>query len=89
MTQYQGSVCLPIYEANPGATGKTIKHYEPIFGKAEFLEFLKLAVLGDATERAGAELGVKCVALVKLLADSKNRKDGLTGDQWQAAHDAV
>ena len=89
MTQYQGSVCLPVYEANPGATGKTIEDYEPVFGKAAFLEFLKLAVLGDATERAGAELGVKCVALVKLLADSKKRQDGLTGAQWQAAHDAV
>ena len=89
MTQYQGSVCLPVYEANAGATDKTIEHYEPIFGKAEFLEFLRLAVLGDAPEPAGAELGVKCVALVKLLADSKRRQDGLTGDQWQAAHDAV
>ena len=29
------------------------------------------------------------MALVKLLADSKRRQDGLTGDQWQAAHDAV
>ena len=89
MTQYQGAVCLPVYEANAGATGETIAHYEPIFGKAEFLEFLKLAVLGDATEGAGAELGKKCVALVKLLADAKKRQDGLTGDQWQAAHDAV
>ena len=53
MTQYQGSVCLPVYEANAGATDKTIEHYEPIFGKAEFLEFLRLAVLGDATEPQG------------------------------------
>lgn len=89
MTQYQGSVCLPVYEANSGATGNTIAHYEPIFGKAEFLEFLRLAVLGNATEPAGIELGRKCVALVKLLADAKKRQDGLSGDQWQAAHDAV
>jgi hypothetical protein len=89
MTQYQGVVCLPVYEANAGATGDTVVHYEPIFGKAEFLEFLKLAVLGNATESAGTELGKKCVALVKLLADAKKRKDGLTGEQWQAAHAAV
>lgn len=89
MTQYQASVCLPVYEANSGATGKTIAHYEPIFGKTEFLEFLKLAVLGDGTDAAGVELGRKCTALVKLLADAKKRKDGLSGDQWQAAHDAV
>lgn len=89
MTQYQGSVCLPVYEANPGATGETIERFGPIFGKDEFLEFLKLAVLGDATEQAASDLGDKCVALVKLLADSKKRKDGLSGEQWERAHDAV
>lgn len=89
ITQYQGSVCLPVYEANAGATGETIERYRPIFGKAEFLEFLKLAVLGNATEQAASGLGDKCVALVELLANSKKRQDGLTGDQWNAAHDAV
>lgn len=89
MTQYQGSVCLPVYEANAGATSETIERYGPIFGKAEFLEFLKLAVLGDATERAASDLGDKCVALVELLANSKKRQDGLTGDQWKSAHEAV
>lgn len=89
MTQYQGSVCLPVYEANAGATDETIQRFGPIFGKDEFLEFLKLAVLGDATEQAASGLGDKCVALVKLLADSKKRKDGLSGDQWEQAHNAV
>lgn len=89
MTQYQGSVCLPVYEANAGATCETIERYGPIFGKAEFLEFLKLAVLGDATEQAASGLGSKCVALVELLANSKKRQDGLTGNQWKAAHATV
>jgi len=89
MTNYQGSVCLPVYEANAGATVKTIKRFGTIFGKDDFLEFLKLAVLGDATERSASALGKKCVALVKLLADSKKRQDGLRGDQWKQAHDAV
>lgn len=89
MTQYSGSVCLPVYEANAGATPETIERYGPIFGKSEFLEFLKLAVLGDATEIVASELGDKCVALVELLANSKKRQDGLTGVQWKAAHKAV
>lgn len=89
MTQYQGSVCLPVYEANAGATKDTIERYGPVFGKTEFLEFLKQAILGNATERSEVALLEKCVALVKLLADSKKRRDGLTSEQWQAAHDAL
>ncbi len=89
MTQYQGSVCLPVYEANSGATGDTIERYGPIFGKSEFLKFLKLTVLGSATEPVATQLGYKCVALVELLANSKRRQDGLTGDQWKAAYEAV
>ena len=89
MTEYKRSVCLPVYEANAGATSETIELYGPIFGKAEFLKFLKSAVLGNATDRATRELGGKCIALVKLLADTKPRQDGLTGDQWQMAHRAV
>lgn len=89
MTEQQGAVCLPVYEANPGATVHTIEHYSPIFGKMEFLEFLKLAVLGNATEAVSDALGDKCVRLVKLLADSRKRPDGLTGAQWQEAYDAL
>ena len=89
MTKYRRSVCLPVYEANAGATSEIIKMYGPIFGKAEFLEFLKLAVLGNATDGATRDLGEKCIALVKLLANAKTRQDGLTGDQWQMAHRAV
>ena len=89
MTEYRGSVCLPVYVANAGATVETTERFDPIFGREEFLEFLKLAVLGYSTERAAARLGMKCVALVKLLADSRKRKDGLTSDQWESACDAV
>lgn len=89
MTQYQGSVCLPVYEANSGATSQTVERYGPVFGKSEFLEFLKLAVLGDATEGAVSALGDKCVALVELLADAKKPRYGLIGTQWRAAHAAV
>ncbi len=89
MTQYKGSVCLPVYEANAGATKETIKQYSLVFGKADFLEFLRLAILGEDTGEVAALLGEKCVALVELLADSKKRKDGLTGNQWKAAHQAV
>ena len=89
MTEYRGSVCLPVYEANAGATSETIELYGPIFGKVEFLEFLKLAVLGNATDRSTRELSGKCVALVRLLANARARQDGLTEDQWQMAHRAI
>lgn len=89
MTQYRGSVCLPVYEANAGATSETIRRFGPIFGKLEFLEFLKQAVLGEKTDQAASNLGDKCVALVKLLADSRKRQDGLTSGQWEKAHEAA
>ncbi len=89
MTLYRKSVCLPVYEANTGATGDTIARYGAVFGKADFLQFLKLAVLGQDTAAPAAALREKCLALVKLLADGKTRRDGLTAAQWQQAYDAV
>lgn len=88
-THYQGSVCLPVYEANAGATKATIAKYGPIYGKATFLEFIRLAILGNATAKVAAELGDKCVALVELLAGSKKRKDSLSSDQWSKARTAL
>ncbi|MBP7254028.1 MAG: hypothetical protein KBA75_11170, partial [Alphaproteobacteria bacterium] len=89
ITSYQGSVCLPVYEANAGATQETTKLYAPVFGKLEFLDFLKLAILGDATEKAATRLEDKSVALVKLLAQSKKRQDGLSREQWTSAYQAI
>lgn len=89
ITQYQGSVCLPVYEANSGARLETVERYGPIYGKAEFLDFLKLAVLADAPDRAAEALGDKCFALVELLATSKKRQDGLSGAQWREAKAAL
>lgn len=89
ITQYQGSVCLPVYEANSGARVETVERYGPIYGKTEFLDFLKLAVLGDAPDRAAEALGDKCFALVELLATSKKRQDGLSGAQWREAKEAL
>ncbi|MGP1354048.1 MAG: hypothetical protein ACTS1Z_12060 [Parasphingopyxis sp.] len=89
MTQYKGSVCLPVYEANSGARPETYETYGPIFGQDEFLEFLKLAVTGVDPTSAAEGLEEKCVQLVSLLADSKKRQDGLTSDQWRAARQAM
>jgi hypothetical protein len=89
MTRYLGATCLPVYEANAGATGDTIQRFGPIFGKTEFLDFLKLAILGKPTDKASDRLGDKCVSLVRLLADAKKRQDGLSGAQWGDAHKAV
>jgi hypothetical protein len=89
MTHYHRSVCLPVYEANPGARVETIERYSPIYGKVEFLEFLRLAILGGDTEATVSTLGEKCLALVELLADGRKRQDGLTGAQWRSAERAV
>jgi hypothetical protein len=89
MTRYQGSVCLPVYAANLGARAETAERYDPVCGTAEFLAFLKEAVLGEPTERAAAALEDKSVALVALLADSKKRQDGLSGVQWREAGAAL
>lgn len=85
MTRYEGSVCLPVYEANAGTTVETVERYSSIFGKAEFLEFLKLAILGQSTGAAGEALAEKSSTLVELLADAKTKTSGLTGKQWREA----
>ena len=89
ITQYQGSVCLPVYEANSGARVETVERYGPIYGKSEFLDFLKLAVLGNAVEHAAGALSDKCFALVELLATSKKRQDGLSAAQWREVKTAL
>lgn len=89
MTHYQGSVCLPVYEANSGAKVETVERYGPIYGKVEFLEFLKQVLVGESPDSAVAALVDKCIALVGLLSDAKRRQDGLTARQWEAAHDAL
>ena len=89
MTLNQGSVCLPVYEPNAGAASDTIERYGSVFGQKNFHEFLRLMVLGEDTTQAVAELCNKCIALVKLLAKSRKRQDGLTAEQWQGAYDAI
>lgn len=89
LTEYTGSICLPVYEANSGAARDTIDLYESIFGKKDFLDFLKFSVLGRPTGDAIRNLSEKSVSLVKLLADTKTRQDGLTGNQWQSVYDAI
>jgi len=89
ITRYRGSVCLPVYEASSGARVETIGQYSPIYGKAEFLDFLKLAVLGGAPHHPANALGDKCFTLVELLATSKKRKDSLSSTQWREARAAL
>ena len=89
MTLYRGSICLPVYEPNAGAAPDMIERYGSIFGKDAFLEFLRCTVLDGDTVQAVAELGDKCIALVKLLAKFRKRQDSLTAEQWQSAHDAI
>lgn len=89
MTAIQGSVCLPVYEPNAGAASDTIEHYDSVFGQHHLHEFLRLAMFDRDTARPVAELRSACLALVKLLAESKERQDGLTAAQWQEAYDVV
>ena len=89
ITHYQGAVCLPVYEANSGARVETVELYGPIYGKAEFLEFLQLALLDEPTGPAAQALGDKCLALVELLAGAKRKQDGLTASQWREARVAI
>lgn len=89
MTEYQGSACLPVYGFNAGATDETIKRYKSVFGTNDFHAFLKHAVLGESTACAEAELASKCAEIVKLLASSRKRQEGLTLEQWEIARRTV
>jgi hypothetical protein len=89
ITQYRGSVCLPVYEANSGARSDTIERYSPIYGRKEFLEFLRLSLANGVTAPAAALLSKKCFALVEMLADAKKRQDGLSSAQWREAAAAL
>jgi hypothetical protein len=89
MTHYQGSVCLPVYEANAGAKGETVSRYGPVFGKDDFLDYIRLALTNEMPTKPALELGEKCFGLVELLAAAKTRQDGLNKSQWGAARKAV
>ena len=89
MTHYQGTVCLPVYEANSGARTETTARYSPVFGKNDFLDYIRLALTNELPNKAAQRLGEKCIGLVELLAASKTRPDGLTKAQWGAARKAV
>ena len=89
MTLHGGSICLPVYEQNVGATIETFNSYHSTFGRDDFLQFIKARLLGGSSEEAVTRLKAKCVALVKILADSRARSDGLTAEQWEDAYRAI
>ena len=89
MTLHGGSVCLPVYEPNAGATVETSIGYRTTFGRHDFLQFIKVGLLGGSSEEAVTRLKAKCIALVKILADSRVRSDGLTSAQWEGAYNAL
>jgi hypothetical protein len=89
ITQYQNSVCLPVYEANPGARIETVEQYSLVYGKIEFLDFLKKVILDDSTDLTVKLLSDKCSTLVELLADAKKRQNGLSSVQWKEAKKAL
>lgn len=85
MTHYRGSVCLPVYEANSGATPETNDRYNAIFGKSDFTEYIRRALTNKLTRAPARQLGEKCVALVQLLAEGRTRKSSLNKVQWNEA----
>lgn len=66
-----------------------LPRYNSTFGRSKFLEFLRLTLTGCSPAPAVVDLGNKCLALVKLLAESSKRKNGLTADQWMKAYEAL
>lgn len=89
MTHYGGSVCLPVYVPNPGASEDTISSYNPVFGIADFLDYIKNTITNNKTKTAENNLVEKCFALVELLASSRKTSDGLTREQWKEARKAI
>jgi len=89
MTHYRGSVCLPVYEANSGARTQTTDIYSSVFGKIDFLEYIRLVLMDQPAAEPARRLSQKCVTLVEILAASKTRQDGLTKAQWGEAREAV
>ena len=89
LTKSVGSPCLPVYQANPGTSQEILAVYSTIFGEDEFLEFLRLCVLGYPTEYVTNRLESKCLQAVELLASSRRKNDSLTVEQWQLAYEAI
>ena len=89
MTVSQGSACLPVYEPNAGAVASTVERYRSVFGQHHLREFLRLVMFDRDIGRPVAALGNACIGLVKLLAEFRERQDGLTGEQWQGAYNAI
>jgi hypothetical protein len=86
MTHYRRSTCLPVYEANSGARSETLTNYKSVFGKGDFLQYLRNTLLAEDTADAEAILKQKCMSLVEQLASSKKRVGGLTQAQWREAY---
>ena len=89
MTLRHDSVCLPVYEANAGASLDTVERYSAAFGEKQLCQFLSFVVLGRDPAQIVAELCNKCIILVKLLARFKKRQDTLTVEQWQSVYEAI
>ncbi|MCY1703925.1 hypothetical protein [Deinococcus sp. SL84] len=85
-TYQQGSVCLPVYEANAGTSLETFNYYKPAFGKEIFLDYIKAALLDEDNSAAVDNLSSKSLALISLLVESKKVNDGLTVIQWEKAY---
>ena len=87
MTHYSGAVCLPVYEANSGARPETIARFGPIFGRTDFLDYIRLILANAPTAEPVRQLSKKCVGLVELL--SATGRNGMSQTQWRGAQKAV
>jgi len=85
----QKSDCLPVYEANLGASNQTFERYAKVFGRVDFIHYIRAIMTGKPTKAASQVIAKKCASLIGLLAESKKRSDGLTKPQWEQAELAV
>lgn len=89
MTRDRGSICLPVYEANAGAKTETLTNYGQVFGRDDFVEYIRLVLVGDPPTVPARNLKVKCSGLVGILAASRSRQDGLSASQWKEAQKTI
>jgi len=83
LSKDMGRVCLPVYRAHPSMTEENMKLYKDTLGYADGLRYLKGILLGEDTSEIVASLANKALALVKILSDTRQRRDTLRGNEWK------
>lgn len=89
LTESAKSSAIPVFVRSPGASDDAVKAHSPFYGEADLIDFLRRALLGQATDVPRKALEAKVLELVKFLAGSRRKKDTLSPEQWAAAFSSV